>query len=798
MSDIGSGIYTGRETRRIRNAYRIKGTYCDDITKGIFCQPCSLIRNDLEIRRREKDRGLELTLGLRAPVPLGEQAFRPMYAMPVTEGYQGEPRMTTSNVPQDRGREVHFHPVPKDRNGERGEGARVVPLYPTEQDLSEANNAWGGVIDLPEIPDISSPLVDLERRPQLLTPISERDSTESPRTQQLHENKPNFPQVQHWLKSMSPHSGNKASAEKSVAVPDQGSSPTSAASSKPFLDSRCSNPREKPANPSKPTQKGKIPSRGGKKRSAETRDAPDIHVTPALEAIAAIQQLPKAARPEPVTKAATDTQVETTEIRRSPKHNLSADVLVPSPSTSERQHSLQADVLVPSPSASERQHSFQADMLVPSPSAFECQRSLQADVFVSNPSTLGRQHNLQEEVFIPNPSALERQHRLQVDVFVSSPSTLGRQHSLEADILVPSLSASERQHSLQADTFVSTPAGSQRQHSLHNIVPQTDPPGSGRQHSLRDDLPLPGLSAQRQHSLNDDVLYTSSPGSGRQHSLGDGVLLSPPPEPRQSHSLQVDPRIPTPSSLARDHSLSADNRVQFPPLTSRAHYLDDDARMLADEPSIRKHSLGFDDVVSVEDDPEPEPEPELEPEPWGYNLAADTQVPVSPLSAPTHNIESGTLVAIPVFEAREHSLSGEPSVPAPASRRKFAHGIHLDERIPDPELVRLYLDHDILQDRRVLTPSPKNTEHGLQADKKVKMSNPFFPRQHSVRSDGRMPEPIRKPREHSLRADETVPSSSRRKMDHSISSDPKVAQRAYRLLENFLEKEKKSMGKGPK
>lgn len=343
ISDIGSGIYTGRETKRIRKTYRIKGTYCDDIAKGIFCQPCSLIRNDLEIRRREKDREIEITLGLRAPVPLGEQAFRPMYAMPITEGYRAEPQMSTSSVPQDT-------------NSKRGEGVRKMPLYPTEQDLREANNAWGGVIDLPQIPDVSSPLVDLERRPQLLTPISEHDSTESPLVQHLDENTPYFPQahqVHRWLKSMGTPSDKKASTEKPVVAPNQGNLPISSASSKTHLDSGSPNSRKKPTSPPKPSRKGKVPSPKAGKES-ETREASDVHATPTLETIAATQQLPKAVHAEPATTAYADRKVETLEIRRSPKHNLSAEGLVLSPEASERQHSLEVDVLAPRPSVLER------------------------------------------------------------------------------------------------------------------------------------------------------------------------------------------------------------------------------------------------------------------------------------------------------------------------------------------------------------------------------------------------------------------------------------------------------------
>ncbi|KAK0720537.1 hypothetical protein B0H67DRAFT_643780 [Lasiosphaeris hirsuta] len=92
---IGSGIFTAKQTKRIRETYSIKGTYGDDVAKGIFCQPCSLIRNELEVRRRETDkRAGELASG---PFPLGELNYQPIYAM-ATEGYRLEPQMTSQNL----------------------------------------------------------------------------------------------------------------------------------------------------------------------------------------------------------------------------------------------------------------------------------------------------------------------------------------------------------------------------------------------------------------------------------------------------------------------------------------------------------------------------------------------------------------------------------------------------------------------------------------------------------------------------------------------------------------------------
>ncbi|KAK3948581.1 hypothetical protein QBC32DRAFT_408518 [Pseudoneurospora amorphoporcata] len=133
---IGSGIYTGKETTRIREKYGIKGTAGDDITMGILCQPCSLIRNDLEIRQRES---MKREADLPPPRPIGEN-YQPIFAIK-PDGYKSEPRMTTprgilkpitspetSSPPdgQPTLREVRFH------EPGQGNAPNVAASYPTE------------------------------------------------------------------------------------------------------------------------------------------------------------------------------------------------------------------------------------------------------------------------------------------------------------------------------------------------------------------------------------------------------------------------------------------------------------------------------------------------------------------------------------------------------------------------------------------------------------------------------------------------------------------------------------------
>ena len=61
---IGCCIYTGKETRHIRELYGIDGSYPADIAKGVLCYSCSLMRNELEVRKREEERQLRQNLGL--------------------------------------------------------------------------------------------------------------------------------------------------------------------------------------------------------------------------------------------------------------------------------------------------------------------------------------------------------------------------------------------------------------------------------------------------------------------------------------------------------------------------------------------------------------------------------------------------------------------------------------------------------------------------------------------------------------------------------------------------------------
>lgn len=562
--DIGSGIYTATQTKRVRQTYGIEGSHGDDVAKGIFCQPCSLIRNELEVRRREtENRGLQMSEGFGPPLPLGENDYRPLFAMANSEAYRPEPRMT-SNGQQNR--EVHFHPPLQER------GPQMVPPYPT------------GLNQLPPIPQIASPLYSHEgqdRRSHLLTPISERDSIEDPRVQHQRENIPNYPHVHTWLQSMSPSPKDKPTVEKAALVPGPGNPPA--------LVPPCPGPSHKP-----------LKKHGKKKGHKDGSPSKSI-----------------AAARCPECKDETDT-----------------------------------------PAAPEKEVLVQTNRDMP------------------------------EIIITPGDQP-------RVRIAGSKP---GRPHEITVDIVVPS-----------------------------------------------------------------------------------------PTEAQRQHSIQVDVRVPTPEAMPTpEHDLSDDERVGPPSLSDREHSISKDNRVAVDATPFRQHDIGSDEVVSDKN--------ESEPEAQTHDLPDDELVAVTISPFEPHDIESDSRAPTPrALPAREHSISKDSRVATPVSRRPFTHGIRLDERVPTPELLRTNLEHDIFQDRRVLSPSPDYEEHDLHADERVKAPGLFPARQHSIKSDRQVAEPAGTTRGHGIQADDRVASPGpKRAKEHSLSVDTKVAQRAHQLLEQFLEQDKKS------
>jgi hypothetical protein len=416
--------------------------------------------------------------------------------MPVTEGYRREPYMTTAKLPIHHGREVHFHPEPG------AEGSRAVPLYPTEDEIKDHERSWKGLGPLPEIPHIASPLEGLERRSQLLTPISEQDSLEDPRLQQLRENVPHFPQVHHWLRSMSPSAENNPPS----VGPSQGKSCPEA----------CPKPDKKLKKPHKPARnlRGKIPKLGSKKKTETgkaTKRNPDTLVTPTI----------RATEP-PVASASSGGPVAgPAEVRRTPGHNLTANIVVARPPESQRQHSLKADIFVSSPSESRHPHSIQDDAVISNASRFQRQHSLQADPCVTTSDPSPAPHVLEADEVVQFLPLTGREHSLGVDRRLSAGETPVRQHSLASDAVItlekdPEFSVSDAEsqgHDIQQDPEVPV--------SLATVQP----------HDLESDtrVPTPKLLQPREHSLSRDIR-----------------VLTPTSKGRLCHGIHLDERVPTP------------------------------------------------------------------------------------------------------------------------------------------------------------------------------------------------------------------------------------------------------------
>lgn len=107
---------------------------------------------------------------------------------------------------------------------------RMFPMYPTEQDAVEYETYWEESSSPPQMPQEESPLEaldraldTLDRRAQLLTPISEGESLEDARGQRK-ENRLQFPQIRNWLNGMGPQP-DKAPADSAVLTPGPGTSP---------------------------------------------------------------------------------------------------------------------------------------------------------------------------------------------------------------------------------------------------------------------------------------------------------------------------------------------------------------------------------------------------------------------------------------------------------------------------------------------------------------------------------------------------------------------------------------------
>ncbi|KAK1760436.1 hypothetical protein QBC47DRAFT_5179 [Echria macrotheca] len=385
---IGSGIYTAHQTGRIRATYNIWGNRYGDVAKGIFCQPCSLIQNDLEIRRREREKGVELQLsqGRRGPTPLGEENYRPIFTMPVTEKYRAEPQMTTGSKSGDE-----------------------MPGYSTEQEVSDSDTIWRNWNGLPQIPHVSSPIA-MDRRPKILTPISEGDSLAEERRSQQRRTSPIFPQVQNWLKSTSSSSSPSDTPTGKVSVTAQGHDSSPALTTNGTTHRR-TNPRPGPGKilvkPQKIARNDKPP----RKETAETPTSPRSGL-----------------RAETTTSAP--------DIRYPDEYRGSTGVQVPSPSESQRHNSLRADILEPSPNVSPPERNRPSGL--------------------SDPPSPQRPHDTEDGPRMPGPSSPPLlPHDPGADNIPEVWVLAERSHSLPADAVAPRDATAAGKDNIRSDELAS-------------------------------------------------------------------------------------------------------------------------------------------------------------------------------------------------------------------------------------------------------------------------------------------------------------------------------------------------------
>ncbi|KAK3945783.1 hypothetical protein QBC46DRAFT_424524 [Diplogelasinospora grovesii] len=507
---IGSGVYTAKQTKRIRESYGIRGTYRDDVFKGICCQPCSLTRNQLEIRQREFEKmELQAAINARPPLPLGETDYQPMYTMRANTAYQEEPQMAhptlrraspMSDDAMAANRGVHFRePLSEQQaihQGRHKNAPRVITLYPTETDIAQHERAWIGFEGLPPVPLIGSPTSSndseraLGRRAKMLTPISEKssqkDSLEDPRAQQGKEN------IHDWLRNMVRRSEDKPTPEKAVLVPGPGSPAT-------FV----------PAPRQQENGVGRVGSLQGRVVSAMSPDsltarsdntpvpaldAPDVVVTPAKETGPASRA---GTKPSGDHKIQSDEIILIPDAQPSPQHEIPADRQVAIPEAAPaRQHDLSADAQQPQPGNSDS-----------SPKKNDTESS-------SRPLT-------------PR-SWRAAQHTLSKDVRVPTPNRGPLVHSILADdrVLSPELSPAHYGHDILQDYFTAS---------------------------------SPGTS---EHDLGaDPIIVTPGGAAARQHTIGADQRVMEPANQAREHNIRADERVASPAGKPKDHTISADNKV---------------------------------------------------------------------------------------------------------------------------------------------------------------------------------------------------------------------------------------------
>ncbi|KAK4193034.1 hypothetical protein QBC35DRAFT_469359 [Podospora australis] len=535
---IGSGVYTAKQTREIRQTYGIKGKYGDDVVKGIFCQPCSLIRNGLEVRRRTRDRAnIEL---LQAPLPLGEQTYHPLFTMSTNDAYRAEPQMSTS----------HTHPNED----------RAIPLYPQEQ--------------LPEIPHVASPLQlnDLARRAHMLTPITETDSLEDFRNR---ESIPNFPQTQAWIQSTLP---DKICPEECPEEP-------------PKKDKGKKMKKGKVTESLQVRPKNAVcQTCGGKKKVVvlPVEEPPAQIFLTAVDLQPVLEPEPEWF-PEPQKTAEPPIRV----LRRAQplRDSISVDEQVPQSSGEARTHNIRIDIQVPGPvTVTTDNHTIEFDQTVAATDPSSLDPRVSADKRMSVRDMPIRDHNLESDEIVieapeSDPEVEDEGRTLQEDIEVlqvASPvddspiNDSPVNHSPVNHSPVnhspanhsPANHSPVSKHALEMDRPVSAPVTTTREHNLSSDARVPTPTSKAYAHGIHLDerVPTPELvRLNAEHGIfQDRKVLTPSPQYDEHDIHADGRVPSPALFPPKEYPIHVDKRVDGNSKQVNKHGIQAGDRVPSP------------------------------------------------------------------------------------------------------------------------------------------------------------------------------------------------------------------------------------------
>ncbi|KAK0739286.1 hypothetical protein B0T21DRAFT_435995 [Apiosordaria backusii] len=583
---IGSGVYVGKQTHHVRKTYGIQGKYSDDIAQGIFCQPCSLIRNELEVRRREDLRNNIMLM--QAPMPIGESRFQPMYTMPVNDAYRSEPQMTAS----------HTH--------ENDQGQRVVPLFPKDQ--------------LPQIPGVGSPLDPFARRKEILTPITERDSSEDPRQdQQKRENIPGMAGVNSWLQKQGQPNG-----KSDLPKPEE------------YCLDDCKPKKGKKGKKGAVTLPRKAhticPKCGGKNLVFVPVDQhQEQHQLPGFEQatnlveqatsvlaeidgnspnLAIVQGQPGdvfVSEPPPPARLRRATVTD---------HSISADVQVPHTIHSPRNHSLSIDIRVPDGRGSVQRHSPGHDPRVVQLVIEPSDHPIEADIRVQEVVAGDQQHSISVDQKVGVQEEEPRGHSLREDEIVGQileedgeVEINEQEHGLEEDVKADVGQGEVREHQIGEDQRVDVPVDRAREHNLSwdNRVPT--PTSRAFAHGIHLDEKVPAPELQRlnvQHSLSQDRrVLTPSPGREyEEHDLhADGRVKSPALFPARGHEMGDDVKIEESwaDQRVKEHGIGQDERVASPASGQRSvpeHLLREDAKVSQRAHQLLEHFLEEDRKAS--------------------------------------------------------------------------------------------------------------------------------------------------------------------------------------------------------